>query len=113
MEFLTEIFKVAQVISPIGVIFLLVVIVYKLILGDKTIFKISKTQDEKYPKLEQGISLTEQVAGQLALLVSGQEKIMGNHLHELPEMTERIRKIDEKQDKMIEILTEIKINTRK
>lgn len=108
-----EILQIATTISPIGVIFLLVIVVLQLVNGKGLLYKIRGTQEEKYPKLEKGVTVAEQVAQQLEILVTGQQKIMGNHLHELPEMAEAIRRIDAKNDKIIEILTEIKINTRK
>lgn len=92
---------------------MLVIVIFQLVNGKGILSSIKGTQQEKYPKLEHGVSVAEQVAEQLSILINGQEKMMGNHLHELPEMAETIRRLDMKSDKIIEILTEIKINTRK
>lgn len=109
---MNEILTIAQTISPIGIIALLVIVILQLITGKNFIFG-SKETPEKPVKLETEVPTLDDFARQLSVLVNGQNKIMGNHLHELPEMAETMRRIDAKSDKMIEILTEIKVNTRK
>ena len=56
------------------------------------IFKISDTQDEKYPQVLQGIEIMKKL-----------DKIADNHLHELPDMKRAVDRIEEKLDDIYRI----------
>lgn len=56
------------------------------------IFKISDTQDEKYPQVIEGIEIMKKL-----------DKIADNHLHELPEMKRAVDRIETKMDELYKI----------
>ena len=81
-----QILTIAQTISPIGIIFIMAVIIYQLIKGKDILNSIFNTQQKKYPIIESNSVTLESLNEQVM-------KIADNHLHELPMMKVTIDKI--------------------
>lgn len=95
------ILTIAKDVSPIGVIFLLVVIVYQLLKGKNLMSLIKGNQEEKYPQLDGFMTA-------ISNLTAQNEVLLENHFkHEIPDMGSALVRIEQKNDKMIEILTQI------
>jgi len=99
-----EILTIAQTISPIGIIAILVIIIYQLIDGRGMLGKIfgnsekiKGTQEAKYPELEKHLLYLEES-------YENQRAFQENHsMHEIPEMRNGIIRIE----KAVENLTEV------
>lgn len=91
-----EIITFAQSATPLMILAIAVVglvyAIYKLSKGEDLLKKVSNVQDEKYPKIEQGMEIMAKL-----------DKIAGNHLHELPEMKQQINQLSSD-------MTDVKIN---
>lgn len=104
MEDLKLILQVAQAISPLGIIFLLVVVIYNMTAGKNfTAFFRKSAVDEKGEKIT------------IESLHLKLNKIATNHLHGLPEMERTLERIEQGQKDMTtaqtrtnEILIEVK-----
>lgn len=104
MEELKLILQVAQTISPIGIIFLLAVVIYNMTAGKNfTAFFRKSAMDEKGEKIT------------LESLHLKLNKIATNHLHGLPEMEKTLERLEQGQKDMLsgqtktnEILIEVK-----
>ena len=69
---------------------------------------VRDTQKTKYPLIEKAESEIQDLSQKLGILLSGQEKIIENHFnHEVPEINSSLNRIENKSDKMIELLTQI------
>lgn len=93
--------QAAQTISPIGVIFLLIVVIYQLLDGKGVLSSIRGTQKEKYPQLEEFMNA-------ISNLTQQNDTLLENHFkHEIPDMSSTMNRLETKTDRMIEILTQI------
>lgn len=91
-----EILTIAQTISPLGIIALLVIVVFQLVNGKGLLTKIKGTQSEKYPALEEHLTV-------MAQLVEQNKTLLENHFqHEIPQMMDSIEDIKEKLDVVIQ-----------
>ena len=106
-----QILEFAQTASPLAVlalfVILLIVVAVQLTKGRGLLVGISDTQKKKYPMIEHA-DIT------LSTLNKKLDTVMGNHLHELPDMKstldglrESSRRMEEQHQKMLEVLTQI------
>ncbi len=111
MEELKTVLQVAQTISPIGIIFLLALVIYNMTAGKNLLsfFKKTPTDTDKIPLDNNGEKVT------LESLHLKLNKIATNHLHSLPDMEKSLARIEQGQTKMLdtqtktnEILIEVK-----
>ena len=97
----------AQNTSP--VMFALLVIaglVHIVIILLKNTGIIKKVKDVQAVRtIEQAVAFNE--------VIERLDKIAGNHLHGLPDMEKSLERIEMKQDKMLEVLYDIRNNTKK
>lgn len=109
-----QIIEFAQTASPLAILALflvfLIIVAIQLIKGKGLLTNISDTQRKKYPIIEHS-DIT------LSTLNKKLDLVMGNHLHELPDMKSTLdglkdssRRMEEQQGKMLDIL--IQINTK-
>lgn len=84
MEFF---YSFIQTVSPLGVIAILCIIIFQLVDGKKLMQRIRGTQQDR-ENIQTGTIIT------LATLNGKIDKVMGNHLHELPEMKASIDRIE-------------------
>ena len=100
---MNEIITFAQTISPIGVIAILVIIIFQLLRGNNWLSGIRKTQQEKYPELEEMFT-------RIVTELNQANTVATNHTHNLPDMYESQKRIEEKMDKANDTL--IRIETK-
>lgn len=96
-----HILEISQTISPLGVIFILVVIIWNLIKGNNLISKIRGTQEQKYPELTKFMTSINNLTQQ-------NESLLENHFkHEIPEIMGSQTRLETKLDKMNDTLIRI------
>lgn len=94
---MSELLTIAQTISPLGIIAILVIIIYQLIDGRGLLSKIRGTQEEKYPEIQKHLDYLEES-------YENQKKFQENHsMHEIPAILDTIGRIEKKVDKLGEI----------
>ncbi len=93
MDVLLDLLKTLNSLSPLAVIALLGVVIYKLVGGNKSLTSISEDSSSKL------------------------NEIATNHLHELPDMAETLRRIESQQTaafaKMITLLENTRLPLRR
>jgi len=96
-----DVLSILNTATPFGVIGLLVIVVYKLVVGENLMGKIRGTQEEKYPSLEDHFSKIQKHMEELDFVYAEQKKFRENHsMHEIPEIRDSINRIECKVDKM-------------
>ena len=94
----------AKEVSPIGVIALLVIVILQLVRSSGIIVKLRGTQINDKEKVFNK-EITDSV--DLNSLNIKLDKIANNHLHELPELTRAVHRIEEEQIKQGNRLTSV------
>lgn len=107
-----QLLSVAQTISPIGIIAILAIIIYQLIKANGIVnFFIPKNENDNESKKSQGYLSIKEL---LELLTDQNESLLENHFkHEIPEMVKSLGRIERSQEKMLDILNDIRVNTKK
>lgn len=99
-----EILTIAQSISPIGIIAILVIIIYQLIDGKGLLSKIRGTQEEKYPALQKAQEEIVRHLEELDFVYAEQRKFRENHsMHEIPDIVNGMSRMESKLDKLVEM----------
>lgn len=87
----------AQTVSPLGIIALLVLVIYQMVKNSGALSKTTGTEDTISKK-----NLSDFIAINKKL-----DLLSENHLSGLPEMSDTLKRLDTKSDKIIELLTRI------
>lgn len=100
-----ELLTFANTASPIAILGVITIglvwVIYKLSNGENFLSKISKTQDSKYPEMEDHFLKIQEHLNEIDFAYAEQKKFRENHsMHEIPEIRDSINRIEGKVDKM-------------